>query len=91
MKGKKTGGRSKGTPNKATQEAKAFCASMLEDPDYREKLQRRLLAGKLPPPLEAMLWHYAYGVPKQTVAVEGKPWPMYALAGAIPAMSPDEE
>jgi hypothetical protein len=39
-----------------------------------------------------MLWHYARGVPKQTVAVEGKPWPMYALAaGRVPVMSPDPE
>ena len=32
----------------------------------------------------------AYGVPKQIVAVETKPWPMFVLPGAtLPAMSPD--
>ena len=73
MKGTKTGGRQKGTPNKATREAKAFCASIIENPRYQRHLRERVHKGTLPPALEAMLWHYAYGVPKQTVAVEGKP------------------
>jgi hypothetical protein len=55
-------------------------------------LRERVDNGTLPPALEAMLWHYAYGVPKQTVAVEGKPWPMYALAvGCVPSMTPESE
>jgi hypothetical protein len=92
MKRNKTGGRKKGTPNKAMREVKTFCASIIESPRYQRQLRERIRKGTLPPALEAMLWHYAYGVPKQTVAVEGKPWPMYALApGLIPVMSPDEE
>ena len=32
-----------------------------------------------------------FGTPKQTVAVEGKPFPMYMFAaGGVPAMSPHE-
>ena len=90
MKGKKTGGRTKGTPNKATREVKTFCASLLESARYQRQLRERVHKGTLPPALEAMLWHYAYGVPRQTVAVEGKAWSMFVLPGAtLPAMSLD--
>ena len=91
MKGQKTGGRQKGTPNKATREAKEFCSAIVDDPAYQRRLRKRALDGDLPPALEVMLWHYAKGVPKQTVAVETKPWPMYALGlGCVPAMSPED-
>lgn len=42
MKGTpKTGGRRKGTPNKATAEAKTACAEIVDDPMYRASLVRR--------------------------------------------------
>lgn len=92
MKNKKTGGRKRGTPNKATREAKEFCASIIDDPTYQQNLRERAIKAELSPAVEVMLWHYARGVPKQTVAVEGKRWPMYVFAtGSLPAMSPDEE
>jgi hypothetical protein len=88
----KTGGRRKGTSNKATREAKEFCASIIDDPEYQRTLRERAINATLSPAVEVMLWHYARGVPKQTVAVEGKRWPMYALtAGLVPVMSPDPE
>ena len=90
MKRRKTGGRRKGTPNKATREVKTFCASILERARYQRQLRERIHKGTLPHAVEAMIWHYAYGVPKQTVAVESKAWPMFVLPGAtLPAMSPD--
>lgn len=61
----KTGGRKRGTPNKVTTEAKAACALIVDDLDYRKQLKARALAGTLPPGLEAMLWHYAKGRPVQ--------------------------
>ena len=69
-RGKKTGGRQPGSLNKATIEAKQACAELVDDPEYREKLKERLLAGKLPPAIEAMLWHYAHGRPKDMVESE---------------------
>jgi len=63
-KGRKTGGRRLGSPNRATVEARAACAELVDDPDYRRSLARRLLLGKLSPALECMLWHYAKGKPK---------------------------
>ena len=63
-KGRKTGGRRTGSLNRATLEAKAACAELVDDPDYRRSLARRLLSGKLSPALECMLWYYAKGKPK---------------------------
>jgi hypothetical protein len=64
-------GRPKGTPNKATAEAKAVCSRLVDDPVYQAKLQQRLRAGKLAPAVECMLWHYAKGKPKEQIEVDG--------------------
>jgi hypothetical protein len=66
--GRKTGGRRAGTLNKATQEAKAACAELVDDPAYRQSLAERLRAGKLAPAVECMLWYYDKGTP--TVELE---------------------
>lgn len=67
----KTGGRTKGTPNKATAEAKSLCQRLVTDRAYRASFRMRFKAGELPPPLEAMVWHYAYGKPTEHVQVDG--------------------
>jgi len=64
-KGKKTGGRRPGSLNKATVEAKAACAALVDDPSYRQRLATRLRSGKLSPAVECMLWHYAKGKPRE--------------------------
>ena len=69
MKGRKTGGRRKGTPNKVTAEARAVCAAILDDPTYRTNLTARARAGALAPAVETMLWHYAFGKPKDSLNV----------------------
>jgi hypothetical protein len=71
MKGRKTGGRQKGTPNKATDEARKAAAAIIEDPDYVKNLLSRARRGKLAPAVECLLYTYRYGKPKETVAVEG--------------------
>jgi len=43
----------------------------IDDPVYRERLKARLLAGRLPPALECLLWHYAKGKPKDDLQVTG--------------------
>jgi hypothetical protein len=63
-------GRQLGTPNKVTVEARLFCASIVDDPDYLARLRDRALSGQ-PPALEAMLWHYAKGKPAEHVEVAG--------------------
>lgn len=65
-------GRPKGIPNKRTREIQAFAAKMLEDADYVKELAVRLRRGKAPH-VETLLYHYAYGKPKETIAVEHVP------------------
>lgn len=65
------GGRPPGVPNKASSEAKAACAKLVDDPAYRFKLRSRLLSGKIAPAVETMLWHYAHGKPKETLTLDG--------------------
>ena len=48
-------GRPKGVPNKVTIEVRAACAELVDDPVYRDRLQARLLAGRLPPSLECLI------------------------------------
>lgn len=71
VKGDPRAGRPKGVRNKATDEAKTFCASLVEDPDYQQAFKRAFIARKLPPRLEEMVWHYAKGRPPQSVEVGG--------------------
>ena len=52
MRGRKTGGRRKGTPNKVTAEARAVCAAILDDPTYRTNLTARARAGCVPSSVE---------------------------------------
>jgi len=75
-KGVKVGpGRPKGIPNKATVEIKQAARALLEDPAYVEALRARLQTGDAGP-VESLLYHYAYGKPKETVAIEGRLKPL---------------
>lgn len=60
-------GRPKGAKNKTTAEMRDAARALVDDPAYRSELKARLLAGKLAPAMEALLWHYAWGKPKETV------------------------
>jgi hypothetical protein len=60
-------GRPKGVPNKATKEVKELSRRLVLDPEYQQKLKQRLLKGTLTPAVEVLLWHYAFGKPKDTV------------------------
>lgn len=41
--------------------------SVLEDPEYRKGLVARAQRGGLPPHLEALLYHYGFGKPREYV------------------------
>lgn len=70
-KGKKTGGRKKGTPNRAGGEVEARCRALIESTTYQDYFQRRLSDGTLPPMLEKMAWEYAYGKPVERLEHSG--------------------
>lgn len=78
----KTGGRARGTPNKATVEVKAACAAIVDDPTYRRTLAARARAGELAPAVECMLWYYRFGKPKERVDVDGGAGLLELLAAA---------
>jgi hypothetical protein len=64
-------GRPKGALNKATREAREFCASIVDDVEYQTTVRRRAIEGTLSPAVECMLWYYAKGKPKESVDVAG--------------------
>jgi adenine C2-methylase RlmN of 23S rRNA A2503 and tRNA A37 len=66
-------GRKSGVPNKATLEVKEFCRGLINDEIYQKKLRARMQSGKIPPAVEALMWHYAYGKPTETVEVQTPP------------------
>ena len=64
-------GRPKGLQNKATREIKEFWGKFFESAEYRDNAKRRILKGKAPH-LEKELLHYVYGVPRETLKIEGE-------------------
>ncbi|MBA2237680.1 MAG: hypothetical protein H0W24_03145 [Lysobacter sp.] len=48
-----------------------FAAALVDDPKYLRKLRRDFCARTGQPSIEAMVWHYAKGKPKDTLAVQG--------------------
>jgi len=73
-------GRPKGAKNRIGLDIRERARRLVEDPVYCLSVKARMLEGKSLP-LEIMLHHYAYGKPRETVALEGavtinvvKPW-----------------
>lgn len=65
----KTGGRQKGTTNKATQEAKSLASAIVHNRAYLRNLAERVNAGTAPH-METLLWHYAHGKPKEMIELD---------------------
>lgn len=71
-KGDPRAGRPKGTLNKATVEVREMARGLVESDEYVASVRVRVQLGTLPPAVETMLWHYAYGKPKELVELTGK-------------------
>lgn len=65
----KTGGRTRGTPNKVTREAKALCNAIVDDPNYLKALKERMIEGKAGA-MEPIAWYYAKGKPKERLELD---------------------
>jgi len=50
--------------------ARAFFRQFLASPEYRQGLLDRVRLGTLPPALEVLMYHYAYGKPTEHVEVK---------------------
>lgn len=67
--GKRPGaGRKAGVRKQRTEGVAVFARSIVEDPTYQAQLLLRAQRGGLPPPVETMLYGYAYGKPAERQA-----------------------
>jgi DNA mismatch repair ATPase MutS len=65
------GGRKPGQLNKATHRVRTIAQLLVEDEEYLKLLRVRIKAGDAPH-MEILLWHYAYGKPKDVVEHTGE-------------------
>lgn len=56
--------RAKGIKNLVTREGIMAARDILDSREYCDTLIERAKTGSIPPIIEALLWHYAYGPPK---------------------------
>ncbi len=66
---------------------KALCASILNDPLYLRNLRQHAIERKLAPAVEVMLWHFRYGVPRQSVEIEPPLGPIFQIT-QLPQLMP---
>lgn len=57
--------------NKVTARVREIAQAIVEDPDYVNLLKTRIKVGDAPH-MELLLWHYAYGKPKEVVEHQGE-------------------
>ena len=60
-------GRTKGTPNRNSVEVKALVSQLVNDVAYQHKLRDDFRRRKVHPSIEALIWTYCLGKPKQTL------------------------
>ena len=61
-------GRRPGSPNKGSGEVRQLARNLIDNPRYRASLLPRLISGKCGQ-IETLLWHYAYGKPREVLEV----------------------
>src|SRR5260370_18851712 len=81
---RKLGGRRPGVPNRVTAEGRELARRLIEDPQYQRSLRRRLIRGEAGH-IEAVLWQYVVGKPKDS---EPPTHPPATLAAAIAQIPP---
>jgi hypothetical protein len=60
--------------------AREFALKVLNSPEYRFSVYRRLMLHEFPPALEVLLHHYAYGKPVEKVEVKDTSNPLEATS-----------
>jgi hypothetical protein len=91
----KTGGRKKGTPNKATATVKAFLERVFEqafaNPAFEVELVLQITTLKIDPKLLQLLLAYYAGAPPKTIEHKGKFTLEQIVAGTAVDESEDED
>ncbi len=82
---RKTGGRKKGTPNTAPVEGRSLCRQLVTDKEYQRRFRERFVKGELPAYLEGMIWHFAFGKPRQTDEVQVDEGPARLQVTVVPS------
>lgn len=73
-------GRPKGARNKATRDIKAWCQALFERPAFQKNVKKAWDDLTLDPSYRALLTHYAYGKPAQSVILDASFDPAKYLA-----------
>lgn len=60
--------------------AREFALRVLNSPEYRHSVYRRLMLHEFPPALEVLLHHYAYGKPVEKVEVKDTSNPLETIS-----------
>lgn len=82
-------GRLPGTRNKIPREVRKLCLELLEDAKYKATFLESWQERKVSPQIEAMIWAYAHGKPKETIELKTKDQaPFMALINQLP---PEEQ
>ena len=63
-------GNPKGRPRGSSVDVRAFAVQLVNSPEYRNDLRRRLLSGRLNSRMETLLWFYAVGKPVERLRLE---------------------
>jgi hypothetical protein len=64
-------GRVKGTPNRVSVELKTLVSELVNDAAYQHRLRQDFQRRRLHPTIEALVWAYALGKPRQDIQVSG--------------------
>lgn len=64
-------GRKKGTKNHVIVAAREFCSQLVESADYQHRLRRDFTRRHVHPSMEALVWAYHLGKPRESVQVSG--------------------
>lgn len=84
-------GRRAGVPNRRTAEIKAFATEVLESPAYVTSLWRRIKNDELAPAIEALLYYYSYGKPREHLEIDAGPSLISLVTASLqPKLEPPE-
>lgn len=65
-------GRKKGTPNRTIVAARELCGQLVHDVNYQYRLRKDFAMRRVHPSIEALVWAYGIGKPKETLELSGQ-------------------